>query len=43
MKDYAPGFTIPYSPPEIFDGNETIFSKSDVFSMGIVFYQILFN
>ncbi len=36
---HKPGFTIPYSSPEIFS-NETKFftSKSDVFSLGVIMF-----
>lgn len=43
--EHRPGFTIPYSPPEIYtnEDHQPFTSKSDVFSLGIIMYEILYN
>ena len=43
-KEYQPGYTIPYSSPEVFNNKTGKFtSKSDVFSFGILMYELLYN
>jgi serine/threonine protein kinase len=34
---------VPYSSPEQFAGCKTFSSKADVFSMGIIFYEVLYS
>ena len=42
--EYKPGFTIPYSSPEIFyNENHHFTTKSDVFSLGVMMFEILYN
>jgi len=41
---HRPGFTIPYSSPEIFsDETDCFTSKSDVFSLGVIFYELIYG
>ena len=41
---YKPGFTIPYSSPEIFSNETKYFtSKSDVFSLGVIMFEVLYG
>lgn len=40
---HKPGFTIPYSSPEIFSNETKNFtSKSDVFSLGVIMFEVLY-
>jgi hypothetical protein len=41
---HKPGFTIPYSSPEIFSNESKYFTtKSDVFSLGVIMFEMLYN
>ena len=40
---FVPGFTVPYSSPELFSNSKSFSSKSDVFSMGVIFFELLYN
>ena len=40
--DHNPGFSIPYSPPEIFQ-DEQFTTHSDVFSLGVIFHELLYG
>ena len=42
--NYRPGITLPYSAPEVSANKNIQFtSKSDVYSLGVIFYQIIFG
>ena len=42
--NYRPGFTPPYSPPEIYSRGKMEFtSKSDVYSLGVVMFEVLYG
>jgi serine/threonine protein kinase len=36
--DYDPGFTFPFSAPELYQRNPKITDKCDVFSIGVVLF-----
>lgn len=41
-KDYSPGFTNPYGPPEVFT-HKAFSTKQDVFSFGMILFRLMFN
>lgn len=41
--DYRPGFTVPYSPPEIFQPQVLYHSKLDVYSFGMMLCEVVFE
>lgn len=47
MSKHVPGYTLPYSPPELFRQNELNFTmqghKFDVFSFGVVMLEMIFD
>lgn len=40
---YKPGHTVPYSPPEVFNRKTACTSKSDVFALGVLLFEMLYN
>ena len=43
-KNYRPGFTLPYSPPEFLMGIRHGFSnKADVYSFGVMMFEVLYG
>jgi serine/threonine protein kinase len=42
--EHKPGYTVPYSPPEIFKNESQIFlAKSDVFSLGVIMFEMIYG
>jgi serine/threonine protein kinase len=42
-KDFCPGFTVPYSCPELYSDHRSYTSKADIFSIGVIFYEMLYS
>jgi serine/threonine protein kinase len=40
---FSPGYTIPYSCPELFLNLKTFTHLSDVYSLGVIFYEMLYS
>jgi len=41
--NYKPGYTLPYSCPEIKQNMKSFTEKSDIFSLGIIMHEILYR
>jgi hypothetical protein len=41
--DYKPGFSAPYNAPEIYDDVIDFSDKNDVYSIGVILYELFYN
>jgi serine/threonine protein kinase len=41
--DHQPGFSVPYSAPENYNFSTTYTHKNDIFSLGIILYELFLS